>query len=351
MAKGRIPIYEQQTNVANVPGSPHVTGEMAGAGIGRAVLGLGNDLGAAASIMSAREREAERVLQERDDNVSNSQAAVGFANASTEFDKLELGMQQQTRDDPNGFAGRIGEAWGQVRDKALEGITNERARQWAEVHYAQAGAQRMRTAMVWEAARAGQYDDGEFRRVTKDFAGSVAADASRFVEKMTVLDMMRTTGRYTSEHGTQLFSAAEQSLADASVTGRVERDAVGTLPLLDRRLGIRTKGAEAPEGLSSAQLAAWNADLPAAQRTLIDAERTPTERAALEAAFRDSAAGVKDIRRRGGDFEERGDEGKTGVPDIDALSVQQVETLRNRAITRIQQGQSSEKASVERRDR
>src|SRR5947207_13976435 len=75
MAKGRIPIYEQQTNVANVPGSPHVTGEMAGAGIGRAVLGLGNDLGAAASIMSAREREAERVLQERDDNVARTQAA------------------------------------------------------------------------------------------------------------------------------------------------------------------------------------------------------------------------------------------------------------------------------------
>lgn len=351
----RIPRYEERQQVGGVPGTPRASAPDA---FGRFVSDVGA-IGANLAQGEYRRSEADRRDAEaREDRLAHTQAAVAYANASASFDAYEQDLRQRTQGDPDGYADGVGKAWAKVRDDAIAATPNERARQWVEVTYANAGAHRFDQALRWQAGRAAQYDEQTYAQTADTLAGRVAADDNTYPEAVTLLAMMGDTGRQGAARGAQLTEAARTKLAVDAGMGAVERDPGRVLALMEQRLGMTPEGnarvnlagasrqaaADTLKALTGLQVAF----APGADVTL-DTGEVPKSQAVAQLA---GALGIDAAQFQSTmDARRRGEPGKTGNPWADALTPQQAEALRQRAITRLQQGASSERASVERHDR
>lgn len=352
MAGPRVNRYEQKQAVGAIPGTARVS---APGELGQFLIDAGT-LGQQAAAGEARreeverregerrQKEADRIWQEREDRRQLTAAHATVSQGMVDFDQYEADVRLQTKGDPEGYAQQVNKAWNDWREKALSGIKNERARDWFDQATTAAGAQRFRSALGWQAARASEYDMTQFGNTAENEAKGVYNDPTRYATSLTLLDMMAGTARFGQAAAEKGLDAARRALRFNATLGMVERDPTATLALLERRAGVGDRTGP-PAGLTGEQQKAWAAPLSAAQQAELQSVPDAASRAAAEAGMRDANAGVTGFVRKGDDFA-RSEPGTTGVPWIDDLDTQQVETLLGKAREGRRRGMADQAATV-----
>lgn len=335
MAKVRE--YEQRVHVGTLPGTPRASAPNA---YGQAFQELGQIGSNLAQSEARRQQQVEREQRDREDRRATLDAALAVDEARRSLTTYMRDLQNTTEGDPDGFAGKVDAAVEEYGKKALAGMTNERARGYAEQHFSSMRTSLFGQAMTWEAQRAVQYDGDRVSGLVSGLARDLAGDPSQYAAYRTLAHEAIGLARADPHQRERMREAADRAFRQAAAEGDVLRNPAGVLAATDGILGLSS---EAPADLTAGEQSDW--------RSLASAE----DRAAFAQAVRNRRAspGETGAVVSGTVAPDRGQPQPAGgtLAYLNELAPDELVRVRQAALTQVNRQQHGERATIERHER
>jgi len=328
----RVNIYDQKEGVGGLPNTPRVTPDMAGAGYGRALASLGSDLGQAGDAYLKQQERERKVLEAEEDRRALVDAHKLAASAEVDAITTSAGLEESNATTPFGQGERVNAAIDKYTGKALESVTNPRAREYVETQMAQVKTRQLVRAITWERQQTKTNNVASVTNIGEELSNAAYADHNSYASGLeTLRSAFELTGLSAEE---ALRDKLENGLAYKTALGYAKRNPSLALNFADIRAGLKPTD-RPPAHLTAEQRGQWQTLKPADRGGYAEAIRQYNVQketgAKGDIRVTDQTNPSLYIQPPDTEVAGGGTPGKTGIPFWDKLTPEQSIAIRNQA--------------------
>jgi len=229
----RIPIYEDRLTPSGMV-TPQARGVEFSGAVGQAMQNLGNAGSALAATGLRIAKYDADVLQKKDDDDAIANVGKTISDATLHWDEYLKKSAETAKDGAPGFTGKIVTEFDKYQEETLAGITNEKARKYAQTHFLSLRNSIGQKAITYEA-QAGVADrDLKLEQAYQNYARIVGQDANQYESARRNLDSMIANLGYDPVTRTARAMKYRERLGEAALTGETERNPASVKTTLER---------------------------------------------------------------------------------------------------------------------